>query len=155
MSLHESSCFPTDASSAVERPSGGRPVRADGATFAIDLEVRTEPGSRILLLRLIGDVDVSTVPAVRDALTAVRNAVSYDVVVDLAALEFCCARGFALLAEAADRAASAGTGFSVSGLDPKLDRVRALVWPDGAVVSHRSTADAISALRADRSRSRP
>jgi anti-anti-sigma factor len=146
MTLDESSCSPVDT------PSAERPARAHGGgpAFSIDLEVRTEPGSRILLLRFIGEIDVSAVPAVRDALAAARGAASYDVVVDLAALEFCCVRGFALLGEAAEAAASAGTGFSVSGLDPQLDRIRALVWPDGAAVSHPSTAAAISALRAGR-----
>jgi anti-sigma B factor antagonist len=135
---------------APARANGGRPA------LSVNLEVHTGPGSQILALRFAGEIDLATLPAVRDALAATRNATSCDVVADLAALKFCCARGFALLADAAEKAVSAGTGFAVSGLHPKFERMTALLWSDSAIACHPSATDAVTALRTGRAcRPRP
>lgn len=155
MSLDEQSFLHSTVPSLVWRPSAAEccdPARTDGGepSFSIDLEVRTGTDGQVLVLRFTGEIDLVTLPAVRDALAAARNATSCDVVVDLAALEFCCARGFALLADAAEHAASAGTGFTIMGLGPRFHRITSLVWPGSAIAGHPGAAGAVAARGADR-----
>lgn len=126
------------------------PAKCDPPPFSVGLDVRTGSGGQVLVLQFSGEIDLATLPVVRDALAAVRNATSCAVVLDLAALEFCCGRGFGLLAEAADHAATAGVGFSVSGLHPHLDRMMSVMWPEGALVRHSSVADAVEAFHTER-----
>ena len=70
-------------------------------------------------------------------------------VVDLAALTFCCARGFALLAETALAATTQDVAFVLSGLTAHHHRVATMLLPDLGVIRFRSVADAVTAIRID------
>lgn len=130
-------------------------ANSDRAGLSIALDVRTDPAGQVLVLQLSGEVDLFTVSTLRGALAAVQKATSCAVVVDLAAVTFCCARGFGLLAEAAEHSAAAGVRFSVSGVHPPLSRVADVVCPRGAIVRHGSVAEAVDALRVERAQNDP
>ena len=121
------------------------------AAAACSCEQHTEagPAGDILVLRVYGEIDMLTLPAVQSALTAATDRRPSDLVVDLAAVTFCCVRGFALLAEAARTAHASGIGYTVSGLSAHLDRVATLLWPERRCVSYRSVAAAVTAIRID------
>jgi hypothetical protein len=102
-----------------------------GGAMSCFCETASEPGSGggVLVLRVTGEIDVLTLPVVRDA---------------LAGVDFCCVHGFALLAAAAR---TARTGYALSGLNPHLDRVATLLDPEEDCVHYRSVAAAVTAIR--------
>ena len=114
-----------------------------------ELHTEAGPAGDILVLRVCGEIDTVTLPAVRSALTAAANQRPGDLVVDLAAVTFCCVRGFALLADVACTAQASGIGYAVSGLSTHLDRVATLLWPEQRCVRYRSVAAAVTAIRID------
>ncbi len=123
----------------------------DGAV-ACFCEVATEPGpgGDIVVLRVAGEIDMLTLPVLKDALGAAMARRPADLVVDLAGVGFCCVRGFALLAAAARNAQTCGTAYALSGLSPRLNRVATLHEPEQRCVRYRSVAAAVGAVRVDR-----
>jgi anti-anti-sigma factor len=117
-----------------------------GGAMSCFCETASEPGSGggVLVLRVTGEIDVLTLPVVRDALRAAVARHPADLVVDLAGVDFCCVHGFALLAAAAR---TARTGYALSGLNPHLDRVATLLDPEEDCVHYRSVAAAVTAIR--------
>lgn len=118
------------------------------------------PGGNIVELRVAGEIDRLTHPAVRAALDAALDGAvdqtSGHLVVDLSAVTFCCVRGFALLADTARVAASNGTGYALSGLPPQLARHAQMLWVAdlAAIRCFRSAAVAVTAIRVEQSSAR-
>lgn len=83
------------------------------------------PGSdgSVMVLRLAGEVDLTSVDLLRTALGSVLGQRPAHLVVDLAARTFCSARGFTVLSQGWDVALGNGTGYAVAGTSPRLDRV--------------------------------
>jgi anti-anti-sigma factor len=120
-----------------------------GGAMACFCETASAPGSGggVLVLRVTGEIDMLTLPVVRDALSAAVARHPADLVVDLAGVNFCCVHGFALLAAAARTARIWGTGYALSGMNPHLDRVATLLDPEKDCVQYRSVAAAVTAIR--------
>ena len=120
-----------------------------GGAMACFCETASEPGSGgdVLVLRVTGEIDMLTLPVVRDALSAAMARHPTDLVVDLAGVDFCCVHGFALLIDAARTAETEGTGYALSGLTAHLDRVAALLYPEKGCVHYRSVVAAVTAIR--------
>jgi anti-anti-sigma factor len=114
-----------------------------------ELDTETGPAGAILVLRVAGEIDMATLPVVQSALTAATDQRPGDLVVDLAAVSFCCVRGFALLATAARTAQADGISYALSGLPAHLDRVATLLWPEQPWIRYRSAAAAVTAIRID------
>lgn len=112
-----------------------------------ELETERGPAGPILVLRVAGEIDLLTVPAFENALDAVVDKRPGDLVVDLAAVVFCSARGFAVLLDAAATAQTNGTNWVLSGMHPHLDRIATLMWPEPHCLRYRSAAAAVSAIR--------
>ena len=122
-----------------------------GTTSMCSCELETEPGPTgpILVLHVAGEIDLVTLPLLRHALAAAVGHRPGDLVVDMAAVDFCCLRGFTLLATAATTAQTNGTGYALSGLSPHLGRFATLLWPEAPFVRYSSTATAVTAIRID------
>ncbi len=120
-------------------------------TAACSCELQTEPGpvGPILVLHVAGEIDLLTLPLLQNALTAAVEQRPGDLVVDLAAVGFCCVRGFDVLAALAATAQANGTAYALSGLPPHLDRFGAMLWSGQPCVRYRSTAAAVTAIRVD------
>lgn len=101
------------------------------------------------MLHVAGEVDLLSLPVLQDALTAALTRRPGDLVVDLAAVTFCGVRAFALLAATADTAHANETRYAVSGLNPNLDRIATLLWPENPYMRYRSAAAAVIAIRID------
>lgn len=147
--------MPTSWTSREGTDRGSRPLSAVPAprdpTAACEWEIDTHngPAGKILVLRVVGEIDLLTVPQVRAALaTAVARAPT-DLVVDLAGVRFCCVRGFALFADTAHTTTAGGVGYAVSGLSRHLDRIADMLWCDQHLARYASTAAAVTALRID------
>jgi anti-anti-sigma regulatory factor len=103
----------------------------------------------IIVLRVSGQVDLCYVPIRQAALDAGLDQHPVYLVVDLARMPFCSARGFDLLTQTAHTAAERTTGYAVSGVRSQIARVWTLCWDDDHLpVRYRSTVAAITAIRA-------
>ncbi|MDN5859137.1 MAG: STAS domain-containing protein [Pseudonocardia sp.] len=122
--------------------------RADpGARCFCTSETHPTPSGPIILLRVAGEVDAFTAPVLRDALTQDLDQQPAHLVVDVAALTFCSARGIALLIEAGRAAVDNGTGYALSGSSRHLARMWALLWDDPLPDRYPSAAAAVTTLR--------
>lgn len=102
----------------------------------------------IIVLRVGGEVDLCTLPILRAALDDGLNQHPAHLVVDLTRMSFCSARGLTVLTQTGRTAAEKETGYAVSGTSPQIDRIWPLVWDDDLPVRYRSTAAAVTAIRA-------
>lgn len=82
----------------------------------------------VVLLRVLGEVDLSSVGVVEDAITAVRRGPAVHLVVDLAGVTFCGLRGLALMVRTAAAATACGVGFSVCGASAQSVAVWSILW---------------------------
>lgn len=134
-------------------PSGTGPVGTERSGHAplcsCELDTASGPTGPILVLHVAGEIDLVTLPALQHALTAAVDQRAGDLVVDLAAVSFCCVSGFALVADTAATAQTNGTNYAVSGMSPHLDRIATLVWAEQRCVRYRSTAAAVTGIRID------
>lgn len=145
MSTIDAQAFPQ----ARPRPVTATHPRDPSAVCDCDTHAELGPISPILVLRVTGEIDILTVPRLRTALTAALEQVPRDLVVDLAGVRFCCARGFAVIAKGALTAQRDGTRYCVSGLSDHLDRIATLLWPVQEFARYGSAAAAVSAIRVE------
>jgi anti-anti-sigma factor len=100
----------------------------------------------IVVLRVVGEVDLCTLPVLRAALGAGLAAHPAHLLVDLTAMTFCCARGLDLLTQTAHTTAGKATSFAVSGVSPQIARIWTLGWDGDLPSGYRSTAAAMTAI---------
>jgi anti-anti-sigma factor len=113
------------------------------------LAIEPGPGGDIVVVRVAGEIDMLSLPVLRQALSAAVDRNPADLVVDLAGVTFCCAHGFAVLAGVARIAQNRNTAFALSGLAPRLNRVATLLKFEERYVRYRSAAAAVHAIRVD------
>lgn len=111
-------------------------------------ESLSSPAGEISVLRVYGEVDMLTVPQLVAALDYHLGRRPAHLVVDLAGLTFCSARGMGLFVHAGATAADCGIGYAISGVLPQLDRLWHALWPGELPACYPSTAAAVAALRA-------
>ncbi len=102
----------------------------------------------IIVLRVEGEVDLCTLPILRAALDDGLDQHPAHLVVDLGQMTFCSVRGLDLLTQTGRTAAEKATGYAVSGVLPQIARVWTLCWDGYLPVRYRSTAAAVTAIRA-------
>jgi len=102
----------------------------------------------IIVLRVAGEVDLCTIPILAAALDASLDQRPAYLVVDLAQMTFCSVRGLDLLTQTGRIAAAAATGYAVTGVLPRINRVWTLCWGDDCPVRYRSTATAVLGIQA-------
>jgi anti-anti-sigma factor len=144
MPSHAAAATPTDTADPRPRP----PVSSRPAGWSSSVEPLPSPDGTIVVLRVGGELDMLNQPELQTALTDALTGRPDHLVVDLGAVTFCCAQGLALLAQTAAVAAANGTGYALSGLPATLRRHVALLWGDAFPATYRTTATAISAIRA-------
>lgn len=124
-----------------------------GTYCACTAQTWAGPGGDIVVLAVAGEIDLLTYPVLHDALnTALFGTVDQppcDLVVDLAAVTFCCIRGYVLLTETAHTAAATDTGYALSGLPRQLHRLEEILRHagDDTIPHYRSAAAAVTAIR--------
>lgn len=135
------------ACSAADAGLGGSARFGRPSSCSCTLELTHGPAGPIVLLHVVGEIDMLTLPALEQSLTAAIDQRPCDLVIDLAAVVFCCVRGFVLIATTAATAQANGVGYAVSGLPPHLARIASLVWSGHPGVPYRSAAAAVTAIR--------
>ena len=100
----------------------------------------------MVVLRVVGEVDLCTVAVLRSALGKGLAAHPAHLLVDLAAMTFCCARGLELLTQTAHSAAGTATSFAVSGVSPQITRIWILGWDGDLPSRYRSPAAAMISI---------
>jgi len=96
----------------------------------------TPAGGEIVVVRVFGDVDHSTVDVLQAALTEARDRHPSHIVVDVAGLLFCSARC---------------PGYLLTGARPHLERLLALLAPSDFPVRYPTAGAAVLAAMADQS----
>ncbi|MDQ2706251.1 MAG: STAS domain-containing protein [Actinomycetota bacterium] len=82
----------------------------------------------IVVLRLVGELDLSTDPLLREALDAVNARAPAYLVIDLAEVGFCGAGQLRQLADTHTDTLVNGVGFALCGLSRSQSRACAVVW---------------------------
>jgi anti-anti-sigma factor len=113
------------------------------------MTIQPGPAGNIVVLRIAGEIDLLTTPAVDDAMAEAMDEQPADLVIDLSAVSFCSVRGIALLASTIGGAHRSGIGCAVSGMSPHLNRIANMLWLEQGCVRYRSVAAAVTAIRID------
>lgn len=99
----------------------------------------------IIVLQVKGEVDLGTLPILQAALGDSLDRHPAHLIVDLARLTFCSARGLDLLTQTGYTTAGKATSYAVSSVPPHIERIWTLVWDGDLPIRHRSTAAAMTA----------
>lgn len=118
-----------------------------GCSLCCSIESVLCAAGEIIVLRVEGEVDLCTLPILQAALGDSLDHHPAHLLVDLARMTFCSARGLDLLTQTGHATAGQATSFAVCGVSPQLDRIWSLVWEGDLPIGHRSTAAAMAALR--------
>lgn len=110
------------------------------------------PAGEIIVLHVGGEVDLVTLPVLEAALNANLDQEPDHLLLDLAGVTYCSARGMALLVTTADYAANQGVGYVVSGVPAWLDRIWQIFFTDGPPARYRSAIVAVTAIQAQQAR---
>lgn len=104
------------------------------------------PTGEILVLWVAGEVDLATLPVLQGALESSLGRRPAHLVVDIARVRYCSARGLSELVRGSVTAAERGVGFALSGLSPQLDRIWEKLWPGELPARYCTTATALATL---------
>lgn len=118
------------------------------ATCSCTTEFLSSPTGEIIVLRVGGEVDLLTAPELEAALDDTLDQRPAHLVVGLAGLRFCSARGMGLLIRAGATAAERGIGYAVCSVPRLLDRVWGELWNGELPACYPSIAVAVTAIRA-------
>lgn len=102
----------------------------------------------VIVLRVVGEVDLCTVPFLHAALDAGLDQDPAHLVIDLALLTFCSLRGLDLLTQTHRIATAKAIGYAVTSVPRHINRVWALGWGDALPSCYHGTAAALTAIRA-------
>lgn len=134
-----------DDTRSEERPRVAAPEAALGdaaAQCSCTATSLPSPAGEIVVLRVAGEVDLSTLPVLQAALTNGLARRPGHLLVDLAELTFCSAWGLALLVQAGSAAAGHGTGYTVSAVSRHINRVWTTLWLESELPIRYPTATA-------------
>lgn len=117
--------------------------------------VRSFPSyaGEILVLRVAGEVDLSTISVFEASLASSIGRKPAYLVVDLSRLRFCSAQGMGVLFGARAAAAERGFGYAISGVPSHLDGIWKRLWPDELPIRYRDEATAVGDIGALQARS--
>jgi anti-sigma B factor antagonist len=87
----------------------------------LDLSVRTAGG--VIIAELTGEVDIASVPALREQLLRLLRPGSSRLVIDLSKVSFCDASGLAVLVSTGRRARLLGGFLRLAAISPQVGRV--------------------------------
>ncbi len=107
------------------------------------------PGGEIVVVRVFGDVDLTTAHVLSAALTEARTRRPGHLVVDVAGMGFCSVRGLTLLVHGGSADPDRPTEYLLSGVGSHVERFLALLWPhDGLPARYPSAGAAVLAAMA-------
>lgn len=128
---------------AERRVHDPRRTRVDAAALcSCSVTSIPAPAGEVLVLRVAGEVDLLTIDVLQGALTSTLARGPCHLVVDLAELTFCSARGMGLLVQAGRTAAEQGIGYGVTAASHQVDRDWTLLWPISQLPTRYPTAAA-------------
>ena len=116
------------------------PTLDDAVIGAVD------PTSAFQIVRVIGEVDVTTADQLAGALRVGLEHGTAALVLDATAVTFCGVAGLAVFADAASRAAELDVDFIVAGLSPRLAALYTELWSPPHPSFHRDLRGALATL---------
>lgn len=124
---------------------------SDTVTCSCIEDFLPSPEGDIVVVRVRGDVDLISIPLLEATLNRSIDRRPAHLIVDLAELQFCSARGMRLLLHAGMTATDQGLGYAVSSAPSLLNRMwEKLFRPDDLPVRYCSVAAAVRSLGAQR-----
>jgi anti-anti-sigma factor len=106
------------------------------------------PTGEITVLWVAGEVDLGTISVLESALERSLGRRPAHLVVDLARLRYCSARGVSVLVHGGASAAERGVGYVLCSLSAHLDRTWERLWPGELPTRCGSAAAAVADIRA-------
>jgi len=98
------------------------------------------PAGEVIVVQVAGEVDLSTVAVLRNALSDSLARGPRELIVDLAAMTFCDLDGLRLLVETGATAGGRGIGYAVAGVPTQSGKVWLLLWPPAELPMQFATA---------------
>ena len=120
----------------VNPPADGSPAVMCSCT-AVSLP---SPTGEVIVVQVAGDVDLFTVPVLRNALSEGLARGPCELIVDLAAMTFCDLDGLRLLVETGATAGGSGIGYAVADVPTHTGKVWLLLWPPAEIPMQFPTA---------------
>lgn len=139
------------ASAVAERSTGSGSGTGDDVRLECVLDVvPVEPSEHgtIAVLRMFGEIDLSTQTGTETALGGALQAGPRHLLVDLSGVGFCGARGFTTLADTARSADDQEIEYALCGLAPHVGRAATFLWGSDGPDRYRSLAAAMTTIRA-------
>ncbi|WNV86190.1 STAS domain-containing protein [Umezawaea sp. Da 62-37] len=99
------------------------------------------------VLRVAGELDHHSAPALSEALEAVPFGPEHGVVIDLTGLSYCDSTGISVLVIAFQNAQAADSPFGLAGLNRELMRVFQIAGLDKFLPFHATVDEAVEAQR--------
>lgn len=137
----------------LEHPGSGETLHPDidvldaGSLLSCAIESFQCTEGEITVLRVSGEVDLCTLPILHAALDGSLDQYPAHLVVDLARMTFCSARGLDLLTQTGRIATEKEIGYAVTGVLPQIHRAWTLCWGSDRPICYRSTPAAITKIR--------
>jgi anti-sigma B factor antagonist len=110
------------------------------------LEIQTENVDGYLVVRLVGEVDLATAPALKETLLKLLCRQDEPLAVDLGGLGFIDAAGLSALVAGYNRAKQLDRDYRLAEPTPQVARVLKLTAIDTLIPVHSSLTDACTAL---------
>jgi anti-sigma B factor antagonist len=111
----------------------------------VDLTLATREVDGRAVVAVGGEIDVYTAPKLRDCITELVGAGTYDIVIDLEAVEFLDSTGLGVLVGIYHRLRARDGSMSFMGVNDRVRRVFHVTQLTKIFVLHRSLEDAIAA----------
>jgi anti-sigma B factor antagonist len=109
------------------------------------LTIVISAGATDTVLELVGELDYHTTPQLLEVLQALDLDPDCQLVIDLAALDFCDSTGITTLMVARNRALAADGHIALAALPDHVVRIFSLIGLDRVFTVHPTVADAIAA----------
>lgn len=119
---------------------------AAGCSFSCTTESLPDAAGELVVLQVVGDVDLGTVPILQVALGESLQAHPAHLLVNLTKMTLCSARGLDLLTQTGNTAGGQATSFAVRGVSPQLDCIWTRLGDGDLPIRHCTAAAAMTAL---------
>lgn len=129
-----------------------RPSRDGGVPDLGGLDIKVIPGDRATVIELRGEVDVVSVPSLRERLQELAVEGQVNQVLDLAAVTFLDSAGLGAIVSARRRLRVLQGALALAGADDRILRLLRLTSMDRVLPVHPTVAEAIEAEFPSRSR---
>ncbi len=112
----------------------------------MSLQVKNEKAGDVTVLTCVGDIDLSSAPQLREALTPVFSESKPRLLMDLSGVGFMDSTGIGIMVNALNRARETSGACAFCGVGPRVHRILQIAGLLNALPLHDNRAEALTAL---------